>query len=129
MTAAVPVLVYYGIAFLRGKIVALIQKIDNDQIEATLAEAADIVFKAVATVAQTFVDTLKKHGKFTPEAQQEAFARAKAYVLTLLNEDVRELLIEVYGDLDVWIETMIEATVNGLKAAEKEREAGTPPLA
>ncbi len=125
VTAAVPVLVYYGVAFIRGKVVELIQRIDNDLVETTLEKAMEIVMNAVLAVSQTFVDTLKQHGQFTPEAQREAFDRAKAYVLTLMSAEVRELLTEIYGNLDVWLETMIEATVSSVKAAEKAR-AGDP---
>ena len=115
VTAVVPVLVFYAVRFARGKVLSLIQQIENEAVQTTLTGAAEIVLKAVTTVSQTYVDTLKQHGSFTADAQREAFERAKAYVLTLLNTEAKDLLTEIYGNLDVWLETMIESTVNGLK--------------
>lgn len=76
--------------------------------------------KAVLTVSQTYVDTLRQHGAFTKEAQDEAYSRAKAYVLKLLNTKAKDLLLELYGDLDIWLETMIESTVNSLKTTGQD---------
>ncbi|CDG37270.1 hypothetical protein CTHBC1_2687 [Acetivibrio thermocellus BC1] len=115
MTAVVlPLLVAvsgYLIAYLRKKAAEVTANIENQTIRFYIEEANEIVFQAVETLFQTYVDDLKKKGQFTKEAQQEAFNRAKDITLQLLSAEAREILIEIYGDLDLWIKTKIEQAV------------------
>lgn len=115
MTAvALPLLVAvlgYLIAYLRKKAAEVTANIENQTIRFYIEEANEIVFQAVETLFQTYVDDLKKKGQFTKEAQQEAFNRAKDITLQLLSAEAREILIEIYGDLDLWIKTKIEQAV------------------
>ena len=115
MTAvALPLLVAvsgYLIAYLRKKAAEVTANIENQTIRFYIEEGNEIVFQAVETLFQTYVDDLKKKGQFTKEAQQEAFNRAKDITLQLLSAEAREILIEIYGDLDLWIKTKIEQAV------------------
>jgi len=115
MTAVVlPLLVAvsgYLIAYLRKKAAEVTANIENQTVRFYIEEANEIVFQAVETLFQTYVDDLKKKGQFTREAQLEAFNRAKDITLQLLSAEAREILIEIYGDLDLWIKTKIEQAV------------------
>ena len=115
MTAVVlPLLVAvsgYLIAYLRKKAAEVTANIESQTIRFYIEEANEIVFQAVETLFQTYVDELKKKGQFTKEAQQEAFNRAKDITLQLFSAEAREILIEIYGDLDLWIKTKIEQAV------------------
>ena len=71
----------------------------------------EIVAESVLMVSQTFVTTLKEYGKFDAVAQRTAFERAKANIEVLINDEGRELLMDIYGDLDQLIRTKIEANV------------------
>lgn len=110
IAVAIPLLVAL-IAYLRKKAAEVTANIENQTIRFYIEEANEIVFQAVETLFQTYVDDLKKKGQFTKEAQQEAFNRAKDITLQLLSAEAKEILIEIYGDLDLWIKTKIEQAV------------------
>ena len=70
ITGIVPLLITYGIIFLKVKIKEQEKKLENDQLIKYIDAATDAISKAVLTVSQTYVDTLKKEGKFDAEAQK-----------------------------------------------------------
>lgn len=70
---------------------------------------------AVKTVFQTYVDALKKEGKFDKESQILALTKAKDIALSQMTEDVKEFIQTNYGELDLWLTIQIEATINTLK--------------
>ncbi len=112
---AIPVLVTYLVKFLKAKVDQTTVKIDNELIRVYLNEATDAVLQAVTFTAQTYVDTLKKQGKFDKEAQEEAFNTAKDIALKLLTEEAKQMITDLYGDLTIWLDTKIEQTVNEQK--------------
>lgn len=115
MTAVVlPLLVAvsgYLITYLRKKAAEITNNIENQTIRYYIQEANDIVLQAVETTFQTFVEDLKAKGEFTKEAQLEAFNKAKDIALSLLTAEAREIIIEMYGDLDLWLKSKIEQLV------------------
>ena len=115
ITTAVPVLVTYLCKFLYTKWTEGQAKIENEKIATTLDNVVNMVLDVVESVNQTFVDELKKKGEFTEEAAVEAFNKSKETALELLSEDAVEIIISVYGNLDVYLDTLIEATVKQLK--------------
>lgn len=112
---AIPVLVTYLVKFLKAKEDQATVKIDNELIRIYLNEATDAVLQAVTYTAQTYVDSLKKQGKFDKEAQAQAFNTAKDVALKLLTEEAKRMITDLYGDLTVWLDTKIEQTVNDQK--------------
>ena len=58
---------------------------------------------------------LKKEGKFDKESQILALTKAKDIALSQMTEDVKEFIQTNYGELDLWLTTQIEATINTLK--------------
>jgi hypothetical protein len=112
---AIPVLVTYLVKFLKAKADQATVKIDNELIKIYLNEATDAVLQAVTYTAQTYVDSLKKQGKFDKEAQEQAFNTAKDVALKLLTEEAKRMITDLYGDLTVWLDTKIEQTVNEQK--------------
>lgn len=112
---AIPVLVTYLVKFLKAKADQATVKIDNELIRIYLNEATDAVLQAVTYTAQTYVDSLKKQGKFDKEAQEQAFNTAKDVALKLLTEEAKRMITDLYGDLTIWLDTKIEQTVNEQK--------------
>lgn len=112
---AIPVLVTYLVKFLKAKSDQATVKIDNELIRIYLNEATDAVLQAVTYTAQTYVDSLKKQGKFDKEAQEQAFNTAKDVALKLLTEEAKRMITDLYGDLTIWLDTKIEQTVNEQK--------------
>ncbi|MFA5442846.1 MAG: hypothetical protein WC929_07735 [Bacilli bacterium] len=91
------------------------QKIKDEKTRSILTGIAQIVERAVRSVFQTYVETLKKSGSFDKEAQANALSLAKAEVLKELNNDTREFITSNYGDLPDFITNQIEATIYLLK--------------
>ena len=90
-------------------------KIKNNELAKQLTTATTIVTNAVRAVFQTYVDSLKKSGNFGKEAQIEALNKAKELTLAQLSEEVKEYITKNYGDINTWLTTQIEATINLIK--------------
>lgn len=112
---AIPVLITYLAKYLKAKADQATIRIDNEQVRIYLQEATDAVLQAVTFTAQTYVDTLKKQGKFDKEAQEQAFNTAKDVALKLLTEEAKQMITDLYGDITIWLDTKIEQTVNEQK--------------
>lgn len=115
ITTAVPVLTTYLCKFLYEKWTEGKVKIKNDKIAITLDQVVSMVLDCVEQTNQVFVDELKKKGEFTEEAAAEAFRMSKETALKMLTSDAAEIIVEVYGDVDIYLDTLIEATVKQLK--------------
>ena len=72
----------------------------------------DTIVNAVIATNQTYVETLKKEGKFTADAQKTAFTKTYETVMSLLTEDAKKYLVESVNDLEIYITNKIEAEVN-----------------
>jgi len=90
-------------------------KIKNEKANNILETATNIVINAVKSVFQTYVDSLKKEGKFDKESQLIALNKAKDVAISQMSEDVKEFIKSNYGSLDAWLNTQIEATIDTLK--------------
>jgi hypothetical protein len=105
----------YLLTYINKKKVALQQEMDNALLTKYTDMLEDTVRACVLTTNQTFVETLKKQGTFDEAAQKEAFTRTYDNVMSILNEDCYEFLIEITGDIEVFITNKIEAEVNWAK--------------
>ena len=106
-----PLISFIGIKFTQW----LNTKIKNDKGKALMERATQIVLDAVRCVFQTYVEALKKSGGFDQKAQIYAFNLAKDTALKQLGDDVKDYISENYGDLQEWLKTEIEASINKLK--------------
>ena len=114
-TAAIPVCAAYLIQYLRRKSEQIIAQTDNMTIKAFLTEATDAVSTAVTYTSQTFVDALKKEGKFDKNKQQEALEKSLDKAISLLSEPAKKALEGIYGDLAAYLTSKIEAEVRSQK--------------
>ena len=80
-----------------------------------LSVATTIVTNAVRSVFQTYVEALKKNGTFDAKSQKIALTKAKDEALAQMTDDIKEYITSTYGDLETWLTTQIEATINILK--------------
>lgn len=115
ITAAVPVLTTYVCNFLYAKWTESKVKIENEKISTTLENVVVMVLDVVEATNQTYVDELKKKGEFTEEAAAEAFRISKDKALTMLSTESADIISAVYGDVNIYLDTLIEATVKQLK--------------
>ena len=113
--AAVPVITTYLCKYLAEKKNEASARAKNETAKRLISLAFDAVTKAVSMVNQTYVDTLKKEEKFSPENQKEAFENAYTAAMNLLTEEALEYLNTVYGSASGWLKTQIEAQVREQK--------------
>ena len=90
-------------------------KIKDENAKKQFAVATDIVTNAVRSVFQTYVETLKKNGTFDKESQKVALIKAKNDALAQMSDEIKDYIFKNYGDLETWIVTQIESTINILK--------------
>ena len=107
ITGIVPLLITYGILFLKVKIKEQEKNLENDQ----LVKYIDAISKAVLTVNQTYVDALKKEGKFDAEAQKTAKQMAIDKAKALITEDSKAAIETLYSDFEAYLNDAIEELV------------------
>ncbi len=116
LAAVVTCIILPLISFLGVKLTEWLNtKIKNEKGQALIKKATDIVLNAVRCVFQSYVEALKKSGGFDQKAQIYAFNLAKDIALKQLGDDAKNYIAQNYGDLEEWLKTEIEASINLLK--------------
>ena len=103
------------ITLIKKKTSEITEKIDNETLQKYVNMLSDTITTCVISTNQTYVDTLKKQGKFDAEAQKAAFDMTLTSVLAVLNDEAKRYLEAAYGDLNTYLTKQIEATVNANK--------------
>ena len=85
----------------------------------------NVVNKAVITTNQTFVNELKKQGKFDKEAMEEAYRRTYESIIASLSQSFFEYIDEEAVDIDALLKNMIETSVNWNKEKTVIKQAVT----
>ena len=116
LSVVVSVIVLPLITLIGTKLIQFInKKINNAELSKQLETATNIVINAVRSVFQTYVESLKKEGKFDESSQKIALAKAIQIAKEQLTEESKSYIEKNYGDLDNWLKVQIEATINILK--------------
>lgn len=108
-------LTIFIVRFLNAKSKELQNKVDNDIADKYIQMITETVEACVIATNQTYVEALKKAGKFDAAAQKEAFNKTLAAVLGILTDDAKEYIIEATGDLQIYLTNLIECSVNANK--------------
>ena len=111
ITGILPLLITYGILFLKVKIKEQEKNLENDQLVKYIDAATDAISKAVLTVNQTYVDSLKKQGKFDEEAAKTAKQIAIDKAKSLITEDSKASIETLYSDFEAYLNDAIEELV------------------
>ena len=77
----------------------------------------NIVNRAVITTNQTFVNELKKQGKFDKEAMEVAYNKTFNSIVASLSQSFFEYIDEEAIDIDTLLKNMIETSVNWNKVS------------
>ena len=85
----------------------------------------NVVNKAVITTNQTFVNELKKQGKFDKEAMEEAYNKTFNSIVASLSQSFFEYIDEENIDIDTLLKNMIETSVNWNKEKTVIKQAVT----
>lgn len=100
------------VVFISAKTKELKKKYNNDLFSKYADMLEQTIISCVMATNQTYVETLKKEGKFDIEAQKIAFNKTFSAVITILSDDAYDYLSEAIGDLEEYITNRIEAQVN-----------------
>ena len=106
------ILTAYFVKYINAKSAEIQNKVDNDAADKYIAMLDDTICACVIATTQTYVEALKKDNAFTKEAQKEAFNLTFNAVMSVLTDDAKKYLAEVYGDLTAYITNKIEAEVS-----------------
>lgn len=102
----------YLVYFIKVKIAELKEKTKNEKEKKYLNMLDKTICEAVIATNQTYVEALKKAGRFDGAAQVEAFKKTYETVMKLLTEEAKTYLTTLVGDLEADIQNKIEAQVN-----------------
>lgn len=106
------VLTTYVVKYLNAKSKEIQENIDNELADKYIQMLTDTITTCVVATTQTYVESLKKQGKFDKEAQEEAFRKTYEAIMSALTDEAKLYLTEIYGDLNAYITNRIEAEVN-----------------
>lgn len=98
------------------KIKELKQKTKDETAKKYLDMLNETISNAVLATTQTYVESLKKQGKFDAEAQKAAFKQTYDAVMKVLTDDAVKYITETVGDLETYVTNKIEADVKLCKA-------------
>ena len=105
----------YFVTWLKAKKEELKAKVKDETAKKYIDMLDNTISECVLATSQTYVDTLKKEGKFDAEAQKHAFTLTFDAVMGILTEDAKVVLSEAVTDLGAYITTKIEAKVGANK--------------
>lgn len=108
-------LTVYAVKWINAQANNLKNKTDNDILDKYLEMLANTISKCVIATNQTYVESLKKEGKFDAEAQKVAFEKTYDAVMSIISIDMVEYLTEFVGDFETFLMQSIEAEVNANK--------------
>lgn len=101
----------YLIVLINAKIKELKKQSDSDLEKKYLDMLNNTIVDCVLATNQTYVNELKKQGKFDLDAQKIAFQKTYENVMALLTDEAKKYLSEALGDLQTYINNKIEAEV------------------
>lgn len=101
----------YLIVLINAKIKELKKQSDNNLEKKYLDMLNNTITDCVLATNQTYVNELKKQGKFDLDAQKIAFQKTYENVMALLTDEAKKYLSEALGDLQTYVNNKIEAEV------------------
>ena len=105
-------LTIYAVKWINAKTKKISKETDNETLNKYLKMLSETITKCVIATNQTYVETLKKQGKFDEEAQKIAFQKTYEAVIAIINDDAVEYLTAEVGDFETFLMESIEAEVN-----------------
>lgn len=105
------VLVVYLVQYIKAKGNEISTNVDSELASKYILMLTTTISDCVMATNQTYVEALKKEGKFDKDAQAKAFQMTYDAVMDILTEDAKEYLASFYGDLTLYLTKRIEAEV------------------
>ena len=107
----VGVLTFYLVQYIKAKGNEIAANVDSELASKYIVMLTTTITDCVVATNQTYVEALKKEGKFDKEAQDKAFQMTYNAIMDILTEDAKEYLNNFYGDLSLYLSKRIEAEV------------------
>lgn len=115
IAAAVPILTTFFVKYMNQKKDELSAQVDSTKWQWYIDEITNAITAAVSATSQTYVDALKAAGKFDLEAQKEAAQKALESALAAISPSAKAFIEQMYGDINEYLSTRIEAEVRNQK--------------
>lgn len=96
-------------------------KIKDKKLARWSTAVTKIIMGAVQSVFQTYVEALKKEGKFTEAEQRIANEKALSIIKSQLTDELIKYIKENFGDMEVFLKEQIEAMIYQLKIQSKSK--------
>ena len=109
------ILTAYIVKYIQIKTEEIQKTTENKLIEKYINMLSSTVSDCVIATNQTYVETLKKEGKFDLTAQKTAYEMTKTAVMSILTEEAKKYLTLAVGDLNIYISQLIESAINAEK--------------
>lgn len=109
------VLTGFLVQWIKVKTAEIVEKNKRDTFDKYIIMLGETVSKCVSATNQTYVDTLKRAGTFDTEAQRNALNITLSTITNVLSQDAIEYLSAIYGDLNEYLTTLIEAEIKAQK--------------
>lgn len=106
------ILTTYIVQYIRVKKEEMKTQTENEKVNKYLDILAKVIEDCVVATNQTYVEALKKDGKFDLEAQKQAFLMTSQAVLAIMSDESLDILALAVDDLNEYIRQKIEAEVN-----------------
>ena len=109
------ILTTFLVLLIKTKMSELSERISDETAKKYVNMLAETIGDCVIATNQTYVESLKKEGRFDAEAQKQALQQTYDNVIALLSDEAKEYFAEASGDIEKLIKTKIEATVKAVK--------------
>lgn len=96
-------------------------KIKDKKLAGWSTAVTAIIMGAVQSVFQTYVEALKKEGKFTEAEQRIANEKALSIIKSQLTDELIKYITENFEDMEVFLKEQIEAMIYQLKIQSKSK--------
>ena len=111
LVATVPILAKFLSDLIRAKVAEISSHVSSQNIKNIIERVGALVYDVVDYVSQTYVDDLKQADQFSAEEQLAALNLAYARVVKMIDENSKAVLDDVFGDVNTYVYTLIEAAV------------------
>ena len=108
----------YLVAFIDAKMKQVKQHTKNETVKKYLTMLDTTITNCVLATQQTYVEALKKEGKFDAEAQKKALRLTYQNITATLSAEAQDYLREAVGDLEKYITNGIEANIQNNKKGQ-----------
>ena len=111
VTVVVPIAYVELRKWVKANVESKLNQVKNDNLKFALEELYTVVDTAVDSTTQTYVESLKKSGEFTEEAQETAKKLAIDEALKNLSEGSKKVLESTHTNLESYIDDIIQSLI------------------